>query len=125
MAKLLVVKKNGSVHIRAKSDESGAEPEKVHPNKLQTWINFGEASHNAAGKTMEDVIQSVIDETCGVIFKEDKPKIEVTGEEYLDLATQCAKKGISKAKLDSIVVLKKIKEKTPEEMVEEFIQTRT
>lgn len=125
MAKLLIKKKDGSVHIREKSKESGDNLEEVHPNKVKSWLALSEASHVTRGGTMEEIIQAVIDETRGAVFKEEKERVPVTQEEYDNLLLQCAKKGITKRKLDLMVVIVAKKEKTPEEMVEEFIRTRT
>lgn len=110
------------MHIREKSTESAENLSIVHENKVKSWLALSEASHNAAGKTMEEVIQAVIDEMKGVTFKSDKERTEVSQEEYESLLIQCAKKGISKAKLNTIVTIKKAKEKPPRETVEEFIR---
>ncbi len=122
--KLLVKKKDGKVHIRTKSEESAENIEEVHPNKINTWAAFGEAASSAFGGTMEDVIQSVIDEMRGVAFKADKQPLPVTQEDYEGLMFQAAKKGISKAMLDALVVIAAKKMPTIEEQVKEFIRNR-
>lgn len=119
--KLLIKKKNGSVHIREKSNESGANLKEVHPNKVKSWLALSEASHNAAGRTMEEVIQAVVDEMKGVTFKSGKERTEVSQEEYDSLLIQCTKKGISGAKLDSMVIIKP-KDKSIQQLVEEVLQ---
>lgn len=120
--KLLVKKKNGKVHLREKSKESAENLDVVHENKIRSWLALAEASHNAAGGTMEDVIANVIDEMRGVAFKADKQRVPVTEEDYQALLIQAANKGVSKAKVDSLVVVVAKKEPTVEEQVEAFIQ---
>jgi len=124
LTKLLVKKKNGKVHIREKSAESGDNLDVVAHNKLETWATFGQAAHDASGGSMEDVIANVITEMRGTIFKSDKPKVQVTESEYQSLLIQSAKKGISKAMLDSLVVIVAKKEPSLEEMVEAFIEQK-
>ncbi len=124
MSKLLIKKKDGSVHIRTKSEESAENLSIVHENKVKSWLALSEASHSARGGTMEDIIQRVIDECKGAVFKEEKPKVEVTEEEYKALLIQAMKKGVSSARLNSMVKLVAKKEQTEEElkeMVAEFI----
>ncbi len=103
MPKLLVKKRDGSVHIREKSKESADNLEDVHPNKVRSWLALAEASISARGKTMEDVIQSVLDEMSGKKFKANKPKIQVTPREYSELMRQCMNKSVSRRVLDNLV----------------------
>lgn len=121
--KLLVKTKRG-VHVREKSNESGEHIEEVHPNKIRSWIALAEASHDAAGGTMEDIIQAVVDEMRGITFKADKQKLPVTQEEYNGLLIQAANKGVSKNRVDSLVVIVAKKKPTAEEMVKEFVKNR-
>ena len=120
--KLLVKKKDGSVHIREKSQESGDNLDVVAPNKLETWAAFAKASHAATGGTMEDVIQSVIDEMQGVTFKADKQPLPVTEEDYQALLIQAANKDVSKTKLDALVVIVKKKDSGIDQLVKEILQ---
>ncbi|MDD5474719.1 MAG: hypothetical protein PHU34_11335 [Candidatus Methanoperedens sp.] len=124
MPKLLIKTRKG-VHIREKSKESAENLEVVAPTKAATWEAFGQASYNAAGGTMEDVIANVIAEMKGVAFKADKQRLPVTQEDYEGLLIQAANKGVSKARVDSLVVIVAKKEKTIEEQVEEFMRNRT
>lgn len=123
MAYLLVKTKKGT-YIRRKSDECLESISSVAPNKIKSWIALAEASSDAAGGTMEDVIANVINEMKGVAFKADKQKLPVTQEEYDSLLIQSAKKGVSKAKLDSLVVVVPDKKPSVEEMVAEFIKNK-
>lgn len=124
MAKLLVLKKDGTVHIREKSKEGLETLPDVHPNKIKSWLALAEASHDAVGSTMEDVIHAVIDEMKGVAFRDDKKRVPVTEEDYQMLLIQAANKGVSKNKVDSLVVIVAKKKLTAGEMVEEFVKNR-
>lgn len=103
MAKLYVKKENGKAYIREKSKESAATLEDVHPNKVKSWLALSVASGKARGKSMEDVIESVRDNMKGKVFIKDKPKVQVTEKEYIDLLIQAKNKGDSKKELDMLV----------------------
>lgn len=123
MTKLLVKTKRG-VHIREKSLESAENLDIVAPNKIKSWLALAEASHDATGGTMEDVIENVINEMRGVTFKADKQKLPVTQEEYEELLIQALKKGVPKSKVDALVVIVAAKKPTTEEMVDMFIRDK-
>ncbi len=123
--KLLIKKKDGSVHIRAKSNECMENIGVVHPNKIQSWLALSEASRKTRGGTMEDIILSVIGATQGKVFKNKKPKTQVTAQEYAELVRQCHNKKVSIKALNSIVeVIEDEKEKQEEEneSIKELIQ---
>jgi hypothetical protein len=124
LAKLYVKKKNGKAYIREKSKESAATLEEVHPNKVKSWLALSVASGKARGKSMEDVIQSVSDEMKSKVFKEDKPKVQVTEKEYQELLIQAFKKGDSEKELNMLVevVAEKKREPTVGEWVEVSIR---
>lgn len=118
MAKLYVKKKNGKAYIREKSKESAATLEEVHPNKVKSWLAFSVASGKARGKSMEDVIQSVSDEMKGKAFKKDKPRVQVTEEEYQDLLIQAINKRHSEKELNMLVEVVAEKKREPTVVIE-------
>lgn len=120
----LLVKTGKGIHLRKKSAESAENLDAVAPTKAATWEAFGQASHDAAGGTMEDVIQNIINEMGGVVFKADKQRVPVTQEDYEALLIQALKKDVSKSKVDSLVVIVAKKEPSIEERVEAFIKNK-
>lgn len=103
MSKLLVKKKNGSVHIREKSEESKENLDVVAPNKIKSWLALSEASRKNRGRTIEDIVAAVIREMKGKTFKPAKKKTQVTSQEYEELVRQCYNKGVSFKVLDRLV----------------------
>ena len=71
----------------------------IHPNKLKTWIKFGEAAIKARGKTLEDSVYNVIKEMKGKKITK-KEKILVTEEEMKKLRAQAFIKGIEPRYID-------------------------
>lgn len=117
MPKLLVKKRDGSVHVREKSIECIETIDKVHPNKIKTWLEFGSAAHDTFGGSMEDVITAVIERMSGQQYKPDKPKIQVTPKEYNELMRQCLNKSVPRKILDSLVEVVEPKGVEVEEIV--------
>lgn len=101
----VVKRRNGTVFIRDRADETGARPEKVHPNKLKTWDNLGTAAADSYGKSMEEVNEAVRNKTKGIIIKQPKPRKFVTQEQYDSLLMQIAVKGLTQSELDKLVVV--------------------
>ncbi len=127
LLKLLINKKDGSVHIREKSNESAENIEEVHPNKIRSWLGIGKASHTPANPTMEQIIQSVIDKCSGKKYKQEieTQKASVTKENYILLCKSAYKKGVSKKKLDELVtVVEQEEPQTLEEIVKAVVKKR-
>lgn len=123
MPKLLIKKKDGSVHIREKSNESAETIEKVHLNKVKTWLALSESSRKKRGATLEEIIAAVIQEMQGKTFKPDKIKTHVTLSEYEDLVRQCHNKRVPTQILDNLVeVVEKDENKKIEALVQEVIR---
>lgn len=107
MSKILVKTKHG-LYVREATDENAGNAENVHPNKLLAWASFGQAAHDAAGKTMEDVVEAVAAEMTNVKIKPEKERTAVSKDEYEDLILQGIKKGIKKEKIDLLVVVREM-----------------
>lgn len=122
MSKILV-KTRKKIYIREGTNENSGNILEVHPNKIRAWANFSRAAQKAYGGTMEDVIQSVIDELKGTTIKAPKPKVKVSEQDYQDLLVQAINKGISNPKkhLEMLVEIVE-KEKTEDERLEELIR---
>lgn len=121
----IVKRKNGKFFIRNRKVDTGARPERVHKNKLKTWIAFSQASHDSAGKTMEEVNVAVAENMANKTFKEPKNKRAVTQGEYELLLMEGLKKGISQKKISEIVNVveeRKQEKEQEQETIEQIVK---
>ena len=113
MTKILVSRKN-KLYVREypedykKFKETG-DYSYIHPNKLKTWVEFSKSAIAARGKTIEDVVFSIIENMKDKHYKAPKGKIAVTVKEYAELKMQAFNKGLNMKVIDDLVTVKQKK----------------
>jgi len=93
----------------------------IHPNKLKTWVRFGEAAIRARNKSLEEVVREVMLSMSGVRFKDGRPKPVLTEEEAMMLRIEAMSRGFPPNIIDRIAVVLK-KEKPKKERAEEVLE---
>ena len=104
----VLVERNGKVYVRRYPKDYAAwntnkDLSKVHPNKIKTWIAFGEVARKVRGKDYDTVIRTFIEELSGRKFKEERRPTLVSYEDYLGLKLQAMERGISRRWIDILV----------------------
>ena len=104
----VLVERDGKVYVRRYPRDyvawnASRDLSKVHPNKIKTWIAFGEVARKVRGKDYDTVIQTFIKELSGKRFKEERKSIPVSYEDYLGLKLQAMERGISHRWIDILV----------------------
>lgn len=94
-----------TVYIRKRGgDYAGKE---IHPNKLQSMINFGKKSIEGRGETFEDHIE-LIRELTGTTIKKPIAPIALPEEERIQLRIQALNKGLPISVVDELSTSKEL-----------------
>lgn len=95
-----------TTYLRKRPNDYKGKTE-IHPNKLQSMINFGNKSIEGRGKTFEDHIE-LVRELTGTTIKEPVAPIALLEAERVQLRLQALNKGLPVSVVDELSVSKEL-----------------